>query len=506
MKTQSNKSSLITPSFLSAVCLLFLSMVLTASPVEFPATPAGIRAAEILSLLNGTFSRSAEDYIQNDYAPTFRDAFPLAQHQQIFSTTGEMFGKMTLFKIISATETEIRFNLQSESRSAGLNITLRVESDPPHRIAVMGIRPGQPPVERKSEMETNPVSPGKKSLPSVEKNTGLKDVEPEDLDRMISAKTEAGEFSGVVLVAREGEPLFHKAYGLASKRYNVPNRTDTRFNLGSINKSFTAVAVLQLMEQGKLELDDPIGKYLDVFPGDIAEKVTIRHLLNMRSGWGDFWGHPSFQQGITRLRKVSQYLDFIKDIPLDFEPGSNFQHSNTGYEVAGAIIEKISGMDYFEYIRKHIYKPAGMADSDSFDRDGPAENLAVGYTNINPADPEGTGYLWENTYMLSPKGTPAGGGYSTAADMLKYKRALTGNRLLSPEMTRFYFSGFNGRSEESPEPRRRYAAAGGAPGVNAFFVIDFDSGLTFIVLCNYDHPVGINLTREILKIYGLDDG
>lgn len=487
---------------LTAVLLILIPVALSAAPVEFPDTPAGKRAAEILAMLNRTFSHSAEDYIMNDYAPAFRDSFPMTRHMQIFETTKAMFGTLKLLEIVSASDTEIRFIVQSESRDASLDIMLNVEAEPPHRVAVIGIRPGAPAPSESGREAVAPAA-GNRLSPPAETDKPVA-IPPGDLDAVIAAKADGGEFSGVVLVAREGVPIYHKAYGYASKRFKAPNRTDTKFNLGSINKSFTTVAVLQLMDQGKLFLDDPIGKYLDIFPPAVAEKVTIRHLLNMRSGWGDFWNHPSYLQQVSRLRKVSEYMAFIKDMPLDFEPGSNFQHSNTGFDVAGAVIEKITGMDYFNYIRKHIYEPAGMTDTDSFDKDGPVENLAVGYTNMNPVDSNGTGYGWENTYMMPPTGTPAGGGYSTTTDMLRYEQALRGYQLMSKAATHFYFNRLEGEPGDAPPPRGRYRAAGGAPGINAFFVIDFASGLTFIVLSNFDHPAAVNLTQEIIKRYGLD--
>jgi CubicO group peptidase (beta-lactamase class C family) len=232
-----------------------------------------------------------------------------------------------------------------------------------------------------------------------------------------------GRFSGTALVAKEGKAILVESAGMASKRYQAPNRSDTKYNLGSLNKSFTSVAVLQLIEAGKIGIDDPIGRYLDFFPKEISEKVTIRQLLNMSNGWGDFWQNRYFLEHKDNLRLVADYMDFIKDIPLDFEPGTKTQHSNTGFEVAGAIIEKVSGMDYFDYIRKYIYKPAEMVNSDSYDRDSPVENLATGYTNNHPLDTLRKGWQWENTYILTPRGTPAGGGYSTVEDMLKYDNA-----------------------------------------------------------------------------------
>ncbi len=485
--------------------LLCLSLAALTASVEFPDTPAGHRAREFVSLLNGEFSRSAEEYIQSDYAPAFRDAFPMATHMQIFNTTKTMFGRLALAEVSQSTATQIRITLHSESRNAWLNVSLSVEDDPPHRITIVGIRPGSRPVSLDKEERAGPEygkeKAAKDSTVSARKPTHVK---PEELHRMISAKAENNEFSGVVLIARDGRPLFHRAYGYASKRFKVQNRLDTKFNLGSINKAFTMVAVAQLAEQGKLSLDDPIGKYLDIFPPEIAAKVTIRHLLNMRSGWGDYWGNETYLARVSRLRTVSDYMEFIKDMPLDFEPGTNFQHSNTGFDVAGAIIETVTGEDYYDYVKKNIFVPAGMADSDSYHKDGPVENLAVGYTNMNRSDPEGTGYRWENTYMMPPRGTPTGGGYSTTEDLLKYSQALKNYHLLSKPYTDYFLNRFNGKPGDPYAPKGMYRIVGGAPGINAYLAIDFVTGYTFIVLSNYDHPTAVNLTQEIITMYGLN--
>ncbi|MCJ7680510.1 MAG: beta-lactamase family protein, partial [Candidatus Aminicenantes bacterium] len=215
---------------MAAVLLFLFPVILSAVPVEFPDTPAGKRAAEILALLNGTFSRPAEDYIQNDYAPAFRDSFPMARHKQIFDTTKGMFGMLELSEIVSSSDMEIRFVLRSESRNASLNMTLNVETEPPHRIALIGIRPGAP--------ASSPSGAGREVTPTEEKSPtpppeAKKQVviSPGDLDKMIASKAAAGEFSGVVLVARDGSPIYHKAYGYASKRFKVPNTVNTKFNL-----------------------------------------------------------------------------------------------------------------------------------------------------------------------------------------------------------------------------------------------------------------------------------
>ncbi len=338
---------------------------------------------------------------------------------------------------------------------------------------------------------------------------GSADVEPvviadlEGLHKYLSEKTNENEFSGVVLIAKDGNILFQRAYGLASKRFKVPNDVDTRFNLGSINKLFTEVAILQLVEKEKLSLDDPIGQYLDIFPAEIADKVTIKHLLNMQSGWGDYWDNEYFNCHRGELRNVSDYMEFIRDIPLDFEPGTDGQHSNTGFEVAGAIIEKVTGIDYYEYITQNIYRPLGMSNTGSYHRDSNVDNLAMGYTNMNPYDSIGKNYEWSNAYMMPPRGTPAGGGYSTAEDLLKFDRGLREYRLLSQAYTNFQLNGLQGEPGDPILPmlfKGVWRSVGGAPGISAVLGMDLKEGYSYIILSNYDFPVAYDIFQSIYKL------
>ena len=487
-----------------SISFVFLLFAVNCIGQDLPKTAAGTRAQEIVEILNGSSSYELEDYIHNQYAPGFRDAFPIAAHRSIFQTTKTMFGKVKVVDIMKSTQNEISIVLKSEAKDAWLNLVLQVEPDEPHRILSMGFKPGSRPDSSRTGGEKTQTEQ-KESKDKPEKEAELVFSNLEELHHYLLKKSVENEFSGSVLVAKDGDPIFQKAYGYASKIFKVPNTIDTKYNLGSINKIFTTVAVTQLMEDGKLSIDDPIGKYLDVFPQEIADKVTIRHLLNMKSGWGDYWGNEYYLCHKDRLRTVSDYMEFIKDIPLDFEPGANFQHSNTGYEIAGAIIEEVSGLDYFDYIKKNIYDPSGMSNTDTYHRDDLIENLAVGYTNMNPNDPDGKGYEWSNTYMLSPRGTPAGGGYSTTEDLLKFDKALRNHRLLNSDYTQYLLSRFQGSPGDpfSP-PQKTYRVVGGAAGVSAFLGMDFQSSYSIIVLSNYDFPVAMEVAEEIIKMLGIE--
>ena len=172
-------------------------------------------------------------------------------------------------------------------------------------------------------------------------------------------------FSGAVLVARNGKVLLQKAWGRANRETGAPNTLDTQFRMGSMNKMFTSVATLQLVEAGKLALNDPIGKYLTDYPNkDLASKVTVRHLLTHTGGTGDIFG-PEFEQNRLTLREHGDYVKLYGARALTHEPGAELRYSNYGFVLLGTLIEKVSGMSYYEYVRAKIFQPAGMTTTDS---------------------------------------------------------------------------------------------------------------------------------------------
>ncbi|RPI97118.1 MAG: class A beta-lactamase-related serine hydrolase, partial [Candidatus Aminicenantes bacterium] len=272
--------------------------------------------------------------------------------------------------------------------------------------------------------------------------------------------------------------LFHEAYGLADRDAKVPNRKDTKFNLGSINKNFTRVAIHQLVRQGKLSLDDTIKKLLPDYPNaQVAEKVTVRHLLNMTSGIGDFFGERYDATPKEKILSLRDYLPLFADQPLEFEPGTSNRYSNGGYIVLGLIIEKLSGTDYYTYVRENIFKPCGMADTDAFPREAKTPNLARGYAR--ESETAGSPRVL-NFATLPGRGSSAGGGYSTAGDMLRYIQALKDKKIFLPDVA-------NG-----------LGIAGGAPGINSVVEWDPRSGYIVIVLTNFDPPTAGQTARQIV--------
>jgi CubicO group peptidase (beta-lactamase class C family) len=315
----------------------------------------------------------------------------------------------------------------------------------------------------------------------------------DELDAYLDRRVKANEFAGAVLVAKNGHPIFRKAVGLASREYGAPNRLDTKFNLGSICKAFTKIAVGQLIEQGELSLDDTIGRHLPDYPNPQArDSVTIRQLLEMTSGIGDIFNSEKYKSiAKDRLRTIADYLPLFASDPLAFPPGTRFEHSNGSYVVLGAIIEKISGQSYYDYVREHIFKPVGMEHTDFYQADGIVPNLASGY-----ARPMGdmAAPLKNNFYTRPARGSSAGGGYSTIDDMLKFACALESGDILMPDFPST--AGGPGATDQAPGGSG-LDERGAAPGINAELVTKVAGAYTIIVLSNLDPPSAETVASQI---------
>lgn len=295
----------------------------------------------------------------------------------------------------------------------------------------------------------------------------------------IDSLANAQQFSGVILVARNGTPLVERAYGMADREASRANDLETSFNIGSINKLFTGIAIRQLAAAGKLNIDSSLARAWPDYPNqDVARRVNIRQILEHRSGiQGNIFAAPA---GKTRRDVVSlqDYFALFMDQPLQFEPGSRQQYSNAGYIVLGLLIEKLSGENYYEYVRRHIYEPAGMTQTGSWRLDRWPANTALGYTRGGQDAPPDAA-LQRNTDFLPGKGSSAGGGYSTAHDLLRLMNALRAHKI-----------------PNAPEAGM-IGIAGGAPGLNAAVEGDLPGGYDVIVLANLDPPAAERVARFI---------
>jgi CubicO group peptidase (beta-lactamase class C family) len=268
-----------------------------------------------------------------------------------------------------------------------------------------------------------------------------------------------------------------------------------------MNKMFTAVAVAQLAQQGKLAFDDPLLKHLPDYPNqEIAGKITIHQLLTHTSGLGDYFTDKFMQTSKDRYRTIQDFFPLFVDKPLTGEPGKEFRYSNAGFMVLGAVVAKVSGEDYFDYVRNHIYKPAGMVNTDAYEMDRDTPNLAIGYTQggmAGPGEPEGPR---NNLFLHVVKGGPAGGGFSTVEDLTRFAAALQNGKLLDKKhadlvLTGKVASGRRGNAkyaygffDETSRGTRIVGHSGGFPGINSQLDIYLDKGYTVAVMSNYDPP------------------
>jgi len=255
------------------------------------------------------------------------------------------------------------------------------------------------------------------------------------IDNLVNDYVVNHQFMGSVLVADKGEVIFAKGYGLADVEQNIPNTPDTKFMIGSITKQFTAMLVTQLVEKGKLRLNDTISDFVPDFPRDIGDKITIEMLLSHTSGL-------PFPEGIEKYYYASQkdeYLqEFIKQLSeegLRFEPGEGYGYSNAGYFILGLMIEKMTGKSYEAVLNEQILKPLGMSNTGCDQKELVLENRAYSYQKLPDR------YItWSDMHSYDPGivGFGYGSLYSTVGDLFKFSKALSTNQLLSDKYMDMY--------------------------------------------------------------------
>ena len=387
----------------------------------------------------------------------------------------ERTGGLDLRKLERVSATEAAALVQERDSDQFARVELTVDATEPHVITSLNLaaisRPAEFPIARLIEDEAV---------------TGIQDV--------LRGSSAADRFSGTVLLEKKGQVLFSRAYGLADRERGIPNTLQTRFRVGSMNKMFTGVAVLQLVEAGKVGLTAPVGEYLTGYRNrDVAARVTIHHLLTHTGGTGGIFG-PEFQAHRLELRTLDDYVRLYGDRGPEFEPGSRWRYSNYGYILLGTVIEKVTGQTYYDYVQAHIYEPAQMTATGSQPEDQPVPDRSVGYMK-----PPGTAERVPNTETLPYRGTSAGGGYSTAGDLARFARALLGHQLLRPESTRLLITGKAGHApgtgyaygfedHRDTDGNGSVGHNGGAPGMNGNLRIYPQSGYITVVLANTDPP------------------
>jgi CubicO group peptidase (beta-lactamase class C family) len=470
----------------------------SAAPAEprAPDTAAGRRLGALLAALN-----------RGELAPLqalVADSFETAQHDAGFPATrahelqrlARITGGLALRRIERSASAQVQALAQARLTGAWYRISIFTTASPPdfveaaapHRIVGIGIHSATAPAEL------------------AETGLGERQLRAR-LDRLMKALVQADGFAGVVQVQRSGRTLYQRAFGPANRQLRLQNGPDTRFNLASITKMFTAVAIGQLVEAGKLDLAAPVGTILPELAGtDLGRLVTVHHLLSHTAGM--IGARASIEQGLEpprTARSIEAMAAAFMKAPLASRPGQQFDYSNGGYILLGAIIERVSGEDYHAYVRRHVFAPAGMRNTGFHGPGDDPRRTAVGYQD----GPSGS--RSPNTEQLALVGSPANMAFSTAADMVRFAEALMRGRLLGKDLLARFWTGVTerpdgaeygyGASIERYNGRRIVWHGGGSPGVTNRFEMVPEEDLSIVILSNIDSEpeIIVNKLREWLS-------
>lgn len=307
------------------------------------------------------------------------------------------------------------------------------------------------------------------------------------------------KLSGSFLMSCRGQPDFEWHGGMADREASIPVSAATRFRMASLGKMFTAVAILQLADAGRLSLDDPLSRHLPDYPNQaVAGAITLRQLLNHTAGTGNVFD-DEFPKISASLRTHRDYWGVFAPKALDFDPGSQEGYSNYGYILLGSVIEAVSGQSYYDYVQQHVFGPAGMSSTGAEPETTPVPDRANAYTETD-------GKWLRETSRLPWRGTAAGGGYTTARDLVRFAAALEDGRLLSREslaaatgpqnIKGWYGYGFMVSGEGRD---RQYGHEGGAPGMNGILNVRPAQGCTVVGLSNFDPNSMANVVNFVTR-------
>jgi len=481
-----SRSSAVRKFVLMALTLAALSLTVRAastaqapsSTAEIPKTAAGEQFSAWLAAFNSGDRAELEK---------FRSHFDKPEEHKVEGILGfrQQTGGFDLKKIEESNTTKLTGLVQERDSDQFARFTMEVEAAAPYHVTHLDIRA----IGRPAEF----------ALPRLSQSDLLA-----ALRTKLEKDSAADKFSGAALLAKDGKPIFTGAYGMADREKKIPNTLNTKFRIGSMNKMFTAVSILQLVQAGKISLSDPVGKYLTDYPNkDIATKVTIQQLLTHTGGTGDFFG-PQFDAHRLELKTLQDYLKLYGERAPEFEPGSRWEYSNYGFLMLGVVVERVSGKNYYDYVSENIYKPAGMASAGSFPEDQIVPDRSIGYTQFGGAA------LRPNTDTLPYRGTSAGGGYCTVEDFLRFANALTNHKLLNQQNTELLTTGkvdtprgdkyaFGFMDNGAGKAMRHFGHGGGAPGMNGDLQIFPQTGYVIVVLSNLDPPAASRISDFIVN-------
>lgn len=444
-----------------------------------PDTPPGRRLAELIAIVNSGDYRTVRAYAESSFSEEFVGQ-GIDERVDALMRLKAASQELSVAGVLSSSSERVVAEVANRLADMNQALGVSVERSAPHRISMWY----RGPVADRGE------PPGTAPPPEGEVVAAMSAF----LDRLAAADA----FSGTVLVGRGDSILMLRAFGHARRHPDAANRTDTRFNIASVGKLFTAVAIAQLAERGRLSFQDPVARHLgpDWLAPDLASQIRIEHLLTHRSGLGDYLESDAMLRATAPARALEDYRPIIRAERPQWRPGTRYGYSNSGFIVLGAIVERVSGRPFAGYLQERILGPAGMAGPSDWPRDlaaPPAPDFATGYTSRFSA----AGIGWsENTRRIAAVApSPAGGQYASAEELWRFARALTTGVLLqdstwsvmaAPAPVRGgppsgYGFEIGGRGEE-----RIVGHGGSHEGIGAVLDIYLRSGYTLVALSNAD--------------------
>ncbi|MEO5898157.1 MAG: serine hydrolase domain-containing protein [Vicinamibacterales bacterium] len=423
--------------------------------------PPEIRALieEVIQAANGN-DEAWEAFAQKSFAPPYLKQQTPAQRAALHQQIVARFGTVARGPVVrEGPDAPLQITIKGSKASGMLAVSV---DDTTFRITSLAL-----------DASSSSRDPGAINLPPVSID---RTMTSDEIDRRLhdyfTGLTKDDVFSGVALVAKNGVLVFLRAYGSADRDKQVPNTVRTRFNIGSINKAFTQIAINQLIAAGQLSRADTLGKFYPDYPQAASRAATVDQLLNHRGGLADFFG-PQFESSNKKdSDSNADYFRFVGSLPSLFSPGERNQYCNGCYIALGAIVEKVSGMSYEQYLADHVFARAEMTSTGYPRSDQPASDIALGYTRR-----AGGGSLQSNIALHGVTGSAAGGGYSTVLDLLTFVKAV--------------------KAGAFPGTAADMGIAGGAPGTSA--VVESSGEWTVIVVTNFDPPTGEQLGTLIAR-------
>lgn len=434
-----------------------------------PQTPAGKRLGEFLTAIE---KKTYKAFVENEFDPSFFEQMP---KEEVVKVTGQIAENNTAFRVYSVTEIseyEVEALLQNVKNGAWRRLSLGTRENPPHKIAGIGIEMADPPAEISGHKNQEWVEKTRRSTYARGQEWVSGDL-GKQLDQFMTRQFENG-FSGAALVVQKGEKILYKGYGLADRTQEIPNIAATWFCIGSIGKDFTDAAVLKLESQGKLSVEDPLSRFFDDVPAD-KKAITIHQLLWHSSGLDEYNGDDNetldYAEGMRRI--------FAQK--LRFEPGTDRQYSNSGFTLLAAIVEKVSGMPFMDYITKEIAGPAGLRDWAFVGQQNRMKEdlVAIAYDDVDLGS-------FNSPYHRELPGWQilgAGGMVATLDELYRFSQAIKNGKVLPEPAAKKFLEVYNpARATEWSGPMRIFA--GGSDVGFTFICMDFPEEDTYVIVAS----------------------